>query len=181
MTENETIVSSVKLTIPGTLVVNGWKTLSVPENCYCDKFCLALQLNAGAGCGFGALGSLRVVSNQHPCSGAQRRLQPVCGGHLLTNKSGRKTTLCGGEGSYRGLGVEGRGAMLERVGTVAIRSGGGGSLTHTPHWMDGPRPGLWGKMHSFTKMICVCSLLILERTMTQNERMMKVNRNNCHP
>lgn len=60
------------------------------------------------------------------------------------NESGRKTTLCGGEGSYRGLGVEGRGAMLERVWTVAVRSGGGGSLTHTAHWVDGPRSRLWG-------------------------------------
>lgn len=34
--------------------------------------------------------------------------------------------------------------MLERVGTVAVRSGGGGSLTHTAHWVDGSRPRLWG-------------------------------------
>lgn len=35
--------------------------------------------------------------------------------------------------------------MLERVGTVAVRSGGGGSLTHAPHWVDGPRSSLWGE------------------------------------
>lgn len=35
--------------------------------------------------------------------------------------------------------------MLERVGTVAVRSGGGASLTHTAHWVDGPRSGLWGE------------------------------------
>ena len=38
-----------------------------------------------------------------------------------------KTALRGGEGSYRGLGVEGGGAMLEGVGTVGVRSGGGGA------------------------------------------------------
>lgn len=61
------------------------------------------------------------------------------------NRRGRRTRLCGGEGSYRGLGAEGGGAMLERVGTVAVRSGGGGSLTHAPHWVDGPRSSLWGE------------------------------------
>lgn len=34
--------------------------------------------------------------------------------------------------------------MLERVGTVAVRSGGGGPLAHTAHWVDGPWSGLWG-------------------------------------
>lgn len=52
-------------------------------------------------------------------------------------KSGYKTALCGGEGSYRGLGVDGGGAMLEGVGTVTLRGGGGGSLPHAPDWLDG--------------------------------------------
>lgn len=54
-------------------------------------------------------------------------------------KSGYKTALCGGEGSYRGLGVERGGAMLEGVGTVAFRGGGGGTLPHAPDWLDGTR------------------------------------------
>lgn len=34
--------------------------------------------------------------------------------------------------------------MLERVGAVAVRGGGGGSLTHTAHRLDGPRSSLRG-------------------------------------
>lgn len=87
------------------------------------------------------------------------------------NRSKRKT-LCGGEGSYRGLRVEGRGAMLERVGTVAFRGGGGGSLTHAPHWLDGPWSSLWGNNAVFDKDdVNHYSLLALERMRTQNEGM----------
>lgn len=32
--------------------------------------------------------------------------------------------------------------MLERVGAVAVRGGGGRSLTHTSHRLDGPRSSL---------------------------------------
>lgn len=58
--------------------------------------------------------------------------------------SGQKTALCGGggEGSYRGLGVEGGGAMLEGVRTVAVRSGGGGTLPRAADGLDGTRPSL---------------------------------------
>lgn len=52
-------------------------------------------------------------------------------------ESGEKTALCGGEGSYRGLGVEGGGAMLEGVWTVAVRIDGGSTWPHTPDWLDG--------------------------------------------
>lgn len=60
-------------------------------------------------------------------------------------ESGEKTALCGGEGSYRGLGVEGGGAMLEGVRTVAVRGGGGRTLPHAPDWLDGTRSCLQGK------------------------------------
>lgn len=32
--------------------------------------------------------------------------------------------------------------MLEGVGTVALRSGGGGTLPHAPDWLDGTRSRL---------------------------------------
>lgn len=54
-------------------------------------------------------------------------------------ESGENTALCGGEGPYRGLGVEGGGAMLEGVRTVALRCARGGALPHAPHWLDGTR------------------------------------------
>lgn len=52
------------------------------------------------------------------------------------------TVLCYGEGSYRGLGVEGGGAMLEWVGAVSIWSGGRGSGLHSADRLDGTRPRL---------------------------------------
>lgn len=62
----------------------------------------------------------------------------------LGAESGYKTALCGGggEGSYRGLGAEGGGAMLEGVWTVAVRGGGGGTLPHAPDGLDGSRSRL---------------------------------------
>lgn len=64
-------------------------------------------------------------------------------------ESGQKTALCGGEGSYRGLGVEGGGAMLEGVRTVSVWSGGGGTLPHAPDWLDGTRSCLERKQNIF--------------------------------
>lgn len=63
--------------------------------------------------------------------------------------SGLKTALCGGEGSYRGLGVEGGGAMLEGVWTVAVRGGGGGTLPHAADWLDGTGSRLERKQTTF--------------------------------
>lgn len=48
-----------------------------------------------------------------------------------------RTALRGGEGSYRGLGVEGGGAMLKGVGAVAVWCGGRVAGPNTPHWLDG--------------------------------------------
>lgn len=51
-----------------------------------------------------------------------------------------RAALCGGgEGSYRGLGVEWGRTMLERIGTVAFRRSRGGRRPQTPNWLDGTR------------------------------------------
>lgn len=70
------------------------------------------------------------------------------------SERGHKTALCGGggEGSYRGLGVEGGGAMLEGVRTVAVRGGGGGALPHAPDGLDGTRSCLRRKQT--TRRVC---------------------------
>lgn len=39
--------------------------------------------------------------------------------------------------------------MLEGVRTVAVRSGGGGTLPHTPDWLDGTRSCLERKQMIF--------------------------------
>lgn len=57
-------------------------------------------------------------------------------------ESGQRTALRGGEGSYRGLGVEGGGAMLKGVGTMAVRCGRGGARPHTSNWLNGARSRL---------------------------------------
>lgn len=59
--------------------------------------------------------------------------------------SGEKPALRGGEGSYRGLGVEGGGAMLKGVGAVAVGRGGRGGGPNSPHWLDGTRSRLEGR------------------------------------
>lgn len=51
----------------------------------------------------------------------------------------------GGEGSYRGLGVEGGRAMLKRVGTVAFWSGRRGTVPHAADWLDSTRSRLGRK------------------------------------
>lgn len=65
---------------------------------------------------------------------------------MAQSREKNKTVLCGGgEGSYRGLGVEGGGAMLERVGTVAFWSGRRGTLPHAADWLDSTRSRLGRK------------------------------------
>lgn len=74
------------------------------------------------------------------CSTAVRRCYTPCecfGQHRA--RSRWKTALRGGEGSYRGLGVEGGGAMLEGVRTVAVWSGRRGTRPYTPNWLNGTR------------------------------------------
>lgn len=72
---------------------------------------------------------------------------------------GLTLTLRGGEGSYKGLRVDGGGAMLEGVGTavpvsaVPVRSAWRGAWppATTGEWLDGTRPRLEGK--TTTKML----------------------------
>lgn len=52
------------------------------------------------------------------------------------------SALRGGEGSYRGLGVDGGGAMLEGVGAVSFRGGRGWARPRPPDRLDGTRPRL---------------------------------------
>lgn len=173
--QDEIRLPSLEATNPGRLVANGYRTLQLGQ-----MMCSSGAKHVGGGGGLNVAlefrFSERVVIDLLGDRDASRLSA------RQANRRGRRTGPCGGggEGSYRGLGAEGGGAMLERVGTVAVRSGGGGALAHAAHWVDGPRSGLWRrKKQEFTPKIPDSSLLASERMRTQNEGTIRVKRNIC--
>lgn len=145
------------------------------ENCSCDS-CPAVELNGGAAYGF-LLVLLKDLGSI--CFPARR--------HLLLSEARKQewrednTMWWWGvlqrSGSWRERGHAGKGWDCGRPEWRGRSPGAHGPLGGWP--LVGSVGG--GEMNSLTKMIHDYSPLALQRTMTQNEGMIAVNRNICSP